>query len=185
METIIDNRVVELIQKCEVMVQLTTKACYYWNILRLLFQMPLIFTSSIMCVLNSFDNGDGKMKIPNVVVNGFSVLLMSYSTSLKVVEKVDMYKNLSNEFLLLAHQIEGINPDEIDRNLINNLIEKYDKLCFTVNFEDIPTRYKLEIINKNKNKKLPLQLNGASGLTSHSPKVILNSDLKFDGNNNV
>jgi len=184
METIIDNRVVELIQKCEVMVQLTSKACYYWNILRLLFQMPLIFTSSIMCVLNSFDNGDGKMKIPNVVVNGVSVLLISYSTSLKVVEKVDMYKNLSNEFLLLAHQIEGINPDEIDRNLINNLIEKYDKLCFTVNFEDIPTRYKLEIINKNKNKKLPLQLNGASGL-SHSPKVVLNSDLKFDGNNNV
>ena len=38
METIIDNRLVELIQKCEIMVQLTNKACSYWNVIRYIFQ---------------------------------------------------------------------------------------------------------------------------------------------------
>ena len=180
METIIDNRLVELIQKCEIMVQLTSKACNYWNVIRYFFQIPLILTSSVMCILNSFDSGDGSMKVPNVVVNGVSVLLMSYQNQLKVLEKVDMYKNLSNEFLLLAHEIEGKNPDEIDRNQVNNLIEKYDKLTFSVNFQDIPTRYKIDVINKNKGKKLPLQLNGGSGLPS--PKVKLNSELSFKEN---
>lgn len=180
METIIDNRLVELIQKCEIMVQLTNKACSYWNVIRYIFQIPLILTSSVMCILNSFDDGNGGMKVPNVVVNGVSVLLMSYQNQLKVLEKVDMYKNLSNEFLLLAHEIEGKNPDEIDRNQVNNLIEKYDKLTFSVNFQDIPTRYKVEVINKNKGKKLPLQINGCSGL--HSPKVVLNSELSFKEN---
>ena len=180
METIIDNRLVELIQKCEIMVQLTSKACNYWNVIRYIFQIPLILTSSVMCILNSFDSGDGSMKVPNVVVNGVSVLLMSYQNQLKVLEKVDIYKNLSNEFLLLTHQVEGLDPEQIDRYQINNLIEKYDKLTFSVNFQDIPTRYKIDVINKNKGKKLPLQLNGGSGLPS--PKVKLNSELSFKEN---
>ena len=171
----IDNRLIELIQRCEIMVQLTTRATYYWNIIKQIFQIPLIFTSSVMCILNSFDNGDGKMKIPNVVVNGVSVLLISYQSNLKVAEKMELYKNLSNEFLQLAHQIEGLDHEnEIDRNIINNLIEKYDRLIMMCNFEDIPKKYKLEIIKNNPNKSLPLQLNGASGLRPNS------SNMNFD-----
>ena len=170
----IDNRLIELIQRCEIMVQLTTKSTYYWNIIKQIFQIPLIFTSSVMCILNSFSTDNNEMKIPNVVVNGVSVLLISYQSNLKVAEKVELYKNLSNEFLQLAHQTEGLNPDEIDRNMTNNLIEKYDRLIMMCNFEDIPKKYKLEIIKNNPNKKLPLQLNGASGLRPNS------SNINFD-----
>ena len=127
-----------------------------------------------MCILNSFSTDDGEMKIPNVVVNGISVLLISYQSNLKVAEKVELYKNLGNEFLQLAHQIEGLNHEEIDRNMINNLIEKYDRLIMSCNFEDIPTKYKLEVIKNNPTKKLPLQLNGASGLRPNS------SQMNFD-----
>lgn len=172
METIkIDTRLVELIQRCEVMVQLTTRATSYWNIIKMIFQMPLILTSSIMCILNSFDEGNGKMKIPNVIVNGVSVLLISYQSNLKVAEKVELYKNLSNEFLQLAHQIEGLDHETIDRNMINNLIEKYDRLIVSCNFEDIPKKYKLEVIKNNPNKKMPLQLNGCSGLRPNSTNM--------------
>ena len=170
----IDNRLIELIQRCEIMVQLTTRATYYWNIIKNIFQIPLIFTSSIMCILNSFDDGNGKMKIPNVVVNGVSVLLISYQSNLKIAEKVELYKNLSNDFLQLAHQIDGLNHQEIDRNMMKNLIEKYDRLIMLCNFEDIPTKYKLEVIKNNPNKKMPLQLNGASGLRPNS------SNMNFD-----
>ena len=180
---IIDNRLIELVQKCEIMVQLTNKACYHWNIVKMILQMPLILTSSIMCILNSFDNGNGNMKIPNVVVNGISVLLMSYSSNLKVVEKVELYKNLSNDFLILTHQIEGLDPENIDRNIVNNFIEKYDKLTFSVNFQDIPKRYKNQVIKRNIGKKLPLQLNGVSGLTP--TKIKSNADLTFEINNIV
>ena len=175
METVkIDTRLIELIQRCEIMVQLTTRATGYWNVIRMTFQMPLILTSSVMCILNSFDNGNGGMKIPNVVVNGISVLLISYQSNLKVPEKVELYSSLSNNFLQLAHQIEGLDPNEIDRNMINNLIEKYDRLIMSCNFEDIPKKYKLEVIKNNPTKKLPLQLNGASGLRPNS------SQMNFD-----
>ena len=43
MDTVkIDTRLIELIQRCEVMVQLTTRATSYWNIIKMIFQMPLI-----------------------------------------------------------------------------------------------------------------------------------------------
>ena len=117
-----------------------------------------------MCILNSFDDGKGNMKIPNVVVNGVSVLLMSYQSNLKVFEKCELFKNLSNQFLQLAHDVEGKDPEELDRNTVNILIEKYDSLIATCLFEDIPKNIKLEVIKIFEGKSLPLQLNGGSGL---------------------
>jgi hypothetical protein len=105
------------------------------------------------------------MKIANVVVNGVSVLLISYQSNLKVAEKCELFKNLSNQFLQLAHEIEGKSPEELDRNVVNTLIEKYDSLISTCLFEDIPKSIKLEVIKIFDGKSLPLQLNGASGLS--------------------
>ena len=87
---------------------------------------------------------------------------------MKVVEKVETFKSLSNNFLLLAHQIEGLEPDEIDRNMVNNLTDKYDTFVMSCEFRDIPKRYKLEVRKIMKGKTLPLQLNGGSGLVDRS-----------------
>ena len=57
-----------------------------------IFEIPLNLTSSGMCILNSFDDGNGFMKIPNAVVNEVSVLL-SYNNQLKVFEKVQNFQN--------------------------------------------------------------------------------------------
>jgi hypothetical protein len=160
-----DDRSFKLYDKCEAMSLLCGKANNHWSLVKFIFQIPLILTSSVMCILNSFDDGKGNMKIPNVVVNGVSVLLISYQSTLKVAEKCESFKNLSNQFLQLAHEIEGKSPEELDRNTLNNLIEKYDALISTCLFEDIPKSIKLEVINLFEGKSLPLQLNGASGLT--------------------
>jgi len=53
----------------------------------------------------------------------------------------------------------------MDRNDINNLIEKYDSFVVQCLFEDIPEKYKKEVIDLFEGKSLPLQLNGASGIT--------------------
>jgi hypothetical protein len=160
-----DNRAYKLYEKCEAMSLLCGKATNHWSLVKFIFQIPLILTSSVMCILNSFDEGNGNMKIPNVVVNGVSVLLISYQSNLKVAEKCELFKNLSNQFLQLAHEIEGKNPEELDRNVVNTLIEKYDALISTCLFEDIPKSIKLEVIKIFEGKSLPLQLNGASGLS--------------------
>ena len=160
-----DDRAEKLYSKCEAMSLLSQKATNHWSFIKFIFQIPLILTSSVMCILNSFDDGKGNMKIANVVVNGVSVLLISYQSNLKVAEKCELFKNLSNQFLQLAHEIEGKNPEELDRNVVNTLIEKYDALISTCLFEDIPKSIKLEVIKIFEGKSLPLQLNGASGLS--------------------
>ena len=160
-----DDRAKKLYDKCECMSLLCQKSCNHWSLVKFIFQIPLILTSSVMCILNSFDDGKGNMKIPNVVVNGLSVLLISYQSNLKVAEKCELFKNLSNQFLQLAHEIEGKSPDELDRNATNILIEKYDSLITTCLFEEIPKSKKLEVIKIFEGKSLPLQLNGGSGLT--------------------
>ena len=106
------------------------------------------------------------MKIPNVVVNGVSVLLVSYQSNLKVAEKVELFKNLSNQFLQLAHDIEGREPETLDRNSVNILIEKYDALISSCLFEDIPRSIKKDVVKIFEGKSLPLQLNGGSGLSN-------------------
>lgn len=160
-----DERAIKLYDKCECMSLLCAKATNRWSFIKFIFQLPLILTSSVMCILNSFDDGKGNMRIPNVVVNGISVLLVSYQSNLKVAEKCELFKNLSNQFLQLAHEIEGKSPEELDRNAVNTLIEKYDTLISTCLFEDIPKSNKMEVIKIFEGKSLPLQLNGASGLS--------------------
>jgi hypothetical protein len=161
----VDERISKLYDKCEAMSVLCQKATNHWSLIKFIFQIPLILTSSVMCILNSFDDGTGNMKIPNVVVNGVSVLLISYQSNLKVAEKCELFKNLSNQFLQLAHDVEGRDHESMDRNDINNLIEKYDSFVVQCLFEDIPEKYKREVIELFEGKSLPLQLNGASGIT--------------------
>ena len=171
-------RIQSLLDKCEAMAILSSRANEYWGLIKTIFQIPLILTGSVMCIFNSFDDGKSTdMKIPNVIVNGLSVLLLSYQNQLKVVEKVETFKSLSNNFLLLAHQIEGLEPDEIDRNMVNNLTDKYDTFVMGCEFRDIPKRYKLEVRKIMRGRTLPLQLNGGSGLVDRSSGEIVISNI--------
>ena len=153
-----------LLDKCEAMSVLCQKATQHWSLIKFAFQIPLILTSSVMCIMNSFDDDKGSMKIPNVVVNGASVLILALQNNLKVPEKVELFKSLSNNFLQLAHQLEGMEEEEISKNNINTFIEKYDSYVIQCQFEDIPKKIKLEVIELWEGRSIPLQLNGASGL---------------------
>ena len=159
-----EERMGMLLDKCEAMSVLCQKATQHWSLIKFAFQIPLILTSSVMCILNSFDDDKGSMKIPNVVVNGASVLILALQNNLKVPEKVELFKSLSNNFLQLAHQLEGMEEEDISKNNINTFIEKYDSYVIQCQFEDIPKKIKLEVIELWEGRSIPLQLNGASGL---------------------
>jgi hypothetical protein len=151
-----------LLHRCEAMSLLTIKASYHWNFIKQLLSFPVIIINSILCILNSFDDKTMSLKIPNVVINGLSVLIMSITTNLKSAEKTELFKNASNSFLLLTHEIEGM--EVFDNDKINILQDKYDAIITTVAFEDIPKKIKLEIATnfKSMNKSLPIQINGNS-----------------------
>jgi hypothetical protein len=102
------------------------------------------------------------LKLPNVIINGISVLIMSITTNLKSAEKTELFKNASNSFLLLTHEIESY--EEMDNEKINILQDKYDAIITNIPFEEIPQKIKLEIATnfKNLNKSIPTQINGGT-----------------------
>ena len=90
-----DNKKIKLLDKCEAMTLLCTKAASYWSCIKFCFNIPLVITSSAMCIINSISQDANAIKIPNIVVNAVSVLLMSLTNSIKASEKFELFKKLS------------------------------------------------------------------------------------------
>lgn len=157
----LEERIEKLLSKTEAMVLLTSKANGYWSMIKFAFNIPLVLTSSAMCIINSISDDANEVKIPNIVVNAVSVLIISLNNSIKASEKCDLFRRLSQQFLLLSGQIE--NDAELDENEFNMIALKYENLINDVLFEDVPNRYKEQVIESFRDRHLPLQLNGCSG----------------------
>jgi len=157
----LQERTEKLLSKTESMVLLCSKANAYWSMIKFAFNIPLVLTSSTMCIINSISEDANIVKIPNIVVNAISVLIMSLNNSIKASEKCELFKKLSQQFLLLAGQIE--NDNEITDSDFQLLSLKYDNLINDVLFEEIPQRYKLQVAESFKHRTVPLQLNGTIG----------------------
>ena len=154
-------KIEKLLSKTEALVLLCSKASGYWSMVKFAFNIPLVLTSSAMCIINSISEDANEVKIPNIVVNAISVLIISLNNSIKASEKCDLFRRLGQQFLLLAGQIE--NDDEISDNEFSLLALKYENLINDILFEEIPYRYKEQVIESFKDRYLPLQLNGTIG----------------------
>ena len=157
----LQERTEKLLSKSEAMVLLCSKASGYWSMIKFFFNIPLVLTSSAMCIINSISEDANEVKVPNIVVNAISVLIISLNNSIKASEKCDLFRRLSQQFLLLAGQIE--NDNEITDSDFQLISLKYENLINEVLFEEIPTRYKLQVAESFKNRVVPLQLNGTIG----------------------
>ena len=96
----------KLLDKAECMVLLTSSACNYWSYIKFLFSIPLVLTSSAMCIINSISEDANAVKIPNIVVNAVSVLIVSLNNNIKASEKCDAYRKLSQQFMNLSQEID-------------------------------------------------------------------------------
>ena len=157
----LQERIEKILSKTEAMVLLCSKANGYWSMIKFGFNIPLVLTSSAMCIINSISENANDVKIPNIVVNAISVLIMSLNNSIKASEKCDLFRRLSQQFLLLAGQIE--NDNEITDSDFQLIALKYENLINDVLFEEIPQRYKLQVAESFKHRTVPLQLNGTIG----------------------
>jgi hypothetical protein len=157
----LQERIEKLLSKSEAMVLLCSKASGYWSMIKFAFNIPLVLTSSAMCIINSISEDANEVKVPNIVVNAISVLIISLNNSIKASEKCDLFRRLSQQFLLLAGQIE--NDNEITDSDFQLIALKYENLINDVLFEEIPQRYKLQVAESFKHRTVPLQLNGTIG----------------------
>jgi len=156
----------KLLDKCESMTLLCTKASYHWSLVKFCFNIPLVLTSSTMCIINSISDDANAIKIPNIIVNAVSVLIMSLSNSIKASEKFEIFKKLSQQFMLLSQEIEA-SDGNISKDTYNILSLKYDNLIQDCAFEEIPSKYKIEVAKlfTDADRYIPIQLNGIMGNT--------------------
>jgi len=179
----LEERTEKLLSKTEAMVLLCSKASSYWSLIKFCFNIPLVLTSSAMCIINSISEDANEVKIPNIVVNAVSVLIMSLNNSIKASEKCDLFRRLGQQFLLLSGQIE--NDNEIDDNDFNIIAIKYENLINDVLFEEIPYRYKIQVADAFKDRYVPLQLNGTIGNNKSSPRSSFKGEIVISNNNIV
>jgi hypothetical protein len=117
-----------------------------------------------MCIINSISEDANDIKIPNIIVNAVSVLIMSLNNSIKPAEKFEIFKKLSNQFMILSQDIETIEGD-IPKDKAELFLLRYDNLIQDTAFEEIPAKYKLLVATKygEANRHIPIQINGTIG----------------------
>ena len=155
---------IKLLDKCEAMTLLCTKATTHWSLVKFCFNIPLVLTSSAMCIINSISEDATTMKIPNIVVNAISVLVISLNNSIKPSEKFEIFKKLSQQFMILSQEIEAIEGG-VGNEKYEMILLKYDNLIQDCMFEEIPARYKTHVakIYTDYGRHIPIQLNGTMG----------------------
>ena len=154
----------KLLDKCEALTLLCTRASSRWSFIKFCFNIPLVFTSSAMCIINSISTDSNQVKIPNIIVNAISVLIMSLANNTRASEKFENFKKLSQQFMLLSQEIDAIEDDNIPIEEYK-LFLKYENLVQQIDFEEIPISYKnsVSVAYTNANRFVPIQLNGTIG----------------------
>jgi len=103
------ERDIDLISKTETLSLVCNKSPGHWSFIKFVLSIPLTVTSSVMCVMNSFESETNQtMRLANIIVNVVSVLVLSVQINLKASEKVNLFKSLVINYIELAHKIEGL-----------------------------------------------------------------------------
>ena len=154
---------------------LTTKTNEYYSQIKQIINIPLIISSSLMTILNSGSFDPESMKVPNIVINACTALLISLINNYKIVEKQQTFRNLSLKYMNLLHDIEDIivNDTNLEADEVRTIIKQYDDLISQTEYI-IPTRIKNKIKNQYQGKLyLPVILNGDTPTPSRPPSECL------------
>jgi hypothetical protein len=97
---------------------------------------------------------------------------MSLTNSIKASEKFEIFKKLSQQFMLLSQEIEACDG-AVSKETYNILSLKYDNLIQDCSFEEIPVKYKIEVAKcfSDADRHIPIQLNGIIGNTNITKRL--------------
>tara|TARA_B000000475_G_scaffold185958_1_gene149980 strand:- start:231 stop:806 length:576 start_codon:yes stop_codon:yes gene_type:complete len=151
--------------KSYVMGVLCQKSFEYFNFIKSICNIPLIIISSAMAILNSSSFDGNEMKIPNVVINSLTAMIVGIINNFRVNEKEGNFKQLSLKFMKISHTIEdklNNHLDSLTSEDISNQIKEYDSMIEQIDFTFPASIQKtVKALYKNK-KQLPAILNGDS-----------------------
>ena len=124
--------------------------------------LPLIFTSSIMTILNSssFIKPDD-IQIANIVLNAATSIILSLINNFKLPEKAQVFKTLSSKYNKLTHAIEDslTNDTDVSVDKLRSFITDFDSITESLDFT-YPTFIKNRCRKRYKNRRtLPNVLN--------------------------
>ncbi len=111
---------------------LCSQSAEHFSFLRSIINIPLILSSSTMTVLNSLsENNDNKMKFANIVLNVWTILILSLVGNCKLPEQATNFAQIQVKMNKLCHQIEdclSIDLENTNIEHIRAIINDYDTL---------------------------------------------------------
>ena len=69
-------------------------SCEFYTLIRQIINVPLILSSSIMTVMNSWSFNENELKIANIVLNASTSLLLSLTGNFRISEKIGSFRAL-------------------------------------------------------------------------------------------
>lgn len=149
--------------KSYVMGVLCEKSFEHFNFIKSICNIPLILLSSVMAILNSSTFDGNEMKIPNIVINSLTAMIVGMINNFRVNEKENNFKQLSSKFMKISHMIEdklNNHLDSLTSSDVSNQIKEYDNLIEQIDFT-FPSSIQNTVKKLYKNKRqLPAILNG-------------------------
>ena len=117
---------------------LCSECSEYYSFIRSCINIPLILSSSVMTVLNSYNkiNSDD-LQISNIILNASTTLILSFSSSMKLNEKIINFKNNGIKLSKYCSNIEDCltnHLNEITNDDITKFIDDYNNINENIEF---------------------------------------------------
>ena len=103
----------------------------HYSFVKNLINIPLILINTSMTILNSIIENSNDLKIPNIILNSSTGLIIAFVSQYKLYEKINEFHQLQNKFNKLSTNIEKkliLDIESLTDNDINGFIETYDIL---------------------------------------------------------
>ena len=117
--------------KAYIMGLLCEQSYNYYSFVKNMINIPLILINTSMTILNSIIENSNDLKIPNILLNSSTGLIIAFVSQYKLYEKINEFHQLQNKFNKLSSNIEKkliLDMDNILDSDINGYIETYDIL---------------------------------------------------------
>jgi hypothetical protein len=139
---------------------LCSKSSIFYGRMKMFLIVPNLLLSSTAAFINNQQINHETLKIVNTIINGLTILLIGLQTSFRISEQSDLFKNSSNAFIKILHDIEAKEcSDLITPDFIISSTQQYDQIMS--NLSDFPRHIRENVRNEYGGMKhLPIIING-------------------------
>ena len=125
-----------------------------------IINIPLILVNTAMTALNSIVANADDMKIPNILLNSTTGIILGLISNFKIYEKINEFHSSYIKYNKLMNSIHGKmtnNYDDITGDFINSIVNDYDNITDNLNY-GFPNKIKKRTKSQYHHMVLPLSL---------------------------